>query len=120
MPWPTATNLPFQPVAGSQTSTLMSESLVGVSVACTRQNAGMSLYDPAPTPGGAPGEAGCWKAPAGTSVAEVTLPSSLRLARLAQSLAEAGMASVRAATAPPSAKSDLVFILLPLRARLSA
>ena len=39
-PLPTAWNLPFQPAAGSQTSILMSESLVGVSVAATRQNAG--------------------------------------------------------------------------------
>jgi hypothetical protein len=36
-PLPTAWNLPFQPVAGSHTSILMSESLVGVSVAATRQ-----------------------------------------------------------------------------------
>jgi hypothetical protein len=49
-PLPTAWNLPFHAVsaaaapsargAGSQTSILMSESLVGVSVAATRQNAG--------------------------------------------------------------------------------
>ena len=39
-PLPTAWNLPFQSAAGSQTSTLMSESLVGLSVAATRQNSG--------------------------------------------------------------------------------
>ena len=41
-PLPTARNLPFQPDAGSQTSILMSESAVGLSVAATRQNAGRS------------------------------------------------------------------------------
>src|ERR1700736_4399989 len=39
MPW----NLPFQPDTGSQTSTLMSESLDGFNVAATRQNAGSAL-----------------------------------------------------------------------------
>src|SRR5712691_10752933 len=42
-PLPTACNLPFQPEAGSQTSILMSESLVGFRVAATRQNAGNAL-----------------------------------------------------------------------------
>src|SRR6266576_4660348 len=42
-PFPTAWNFPFQPDAGIQTSTLMSESLVGLSVAATRQNAGRFL-----------------------------------------------------------------------------
>src|ERR1700722_12623206 len=39
-PLPTAWNLPFHPDAGSHTSILISESLDGVSVAATRQNAG--------------------------------------------------------------------------------
>src|SRR5262245_25903110 len=43
-PLPTASYLPFQPVMGSQTSTLISESLVGASVAITRQNAGKPAY----------------------------------------------------------------------------
>src|SRR5437773_1312296 len=42
-PFPTAWNFPFQPEAGIQTSILMSESLVGLSVAATRQNAGRLL-----------------------------------------------------------------------------
>src|SRR5688572_18025619 len=42
-PLPTAWNLPFQPEAGNQTSILMSESLVGFSVAATRQNAGSAV-----------------------------------------------------------------------------
>ena len=41
-PFPTAWYFPFQPSDGIQTSTLMSESSVGVSVADTRQNAGSS------------------------------------------------------------------------------
>src|SRR5882672_12141314 len=44
-PLPTAWNLPFHVVlSGSQTSILMSESLVGVSVAVTRQNDGSMAY----------------------------------------------------------------------------
>ena len=39
-PLPTASYLPFQSVAGSQISALISESLVGVMVVVTRQNAG--------------------------------------------------------------------------------
>src|SRR5213594_2239431 len=39
-PLPTAWNFPFHPDSGSQTSTLMSESLEGASAASTRQNAG--------------------------------------------------------------------------------
>ena len=39
-PLPTAWNLPFHPDEGSHTSILMSESLLGVSVAATRQKAG--------------------------------------------------------------------------------
>jgi hypothetical protein len=44
--------LRFHPDAGSQTSILMSESLVGFNVAATRQNAGRSLK--ATTGGGPP------------------------------------------------------------------
>src|SRR5262245_3700492 len=58
-PLPTASNLPFQPDAGSQISTLMSESLVGISVAVTRQNAGRVAYGLAPPP-----RPGCTNAPA--------------------------------------------------------
>ncbi len=41
-PLPGTTNLPFQAAAGIQSSILMSESLDGLSVAATRQNAGRS------------------------------------------------------------------------------
>src|ERR1700722_4670592 len=39
-PLPTARNLPFHPVTGSHTSIPISESLVGLSVAATRQKGG--------------------------------------------------------------------------------
>ncbi len=58
-PLPIPTNLPFQPAAGSQTSTLMSESGEGVRVASTLQKAGKVLNPAAATPGGGPkGDAG--------------------------------------------------------------
>src|SRR5229473_1208908 len=43
-PLPTPWNLPFQPLAGSHTSTLISESDVGLMVAATRQKSASSLY----------------------------------------------------------------------------
>src|ERR1700720_803416 len=43
-PFPTARYLPFQPEPGSHTSTLMSESGVGWSVAATRQYAGAPTF----------------------------------------------------------------------------
>src|SRR5215467_5841261 len=42
-PLPTPLNLPFQSCAGSQISSLISESDVGASVAVTRQKAGVDL-----------------------------------------------------------------------------
>src|SRR5687768_5171430 len=106
MPLPTPTNLPFQPFAGSQTSTLMSESLVGVSVACTRQNSGRLPYAPAPTPGGAPGLAGCRNAPGATTSAAVTLPpGSAICASAPHSAAAAGAAHpISAVPAAPLSK----------------
>src|SRR5215471_19326465 len=47
-PLPLASRFPFQPDAGSQTSILISESLVGFRVAATRQNAGKSEAGAAP------------------------------------------------------------------------
>src|SRR5512146_2156238 len=43
-PLPTACSLPFQPASGSQTSILISESLLGLASATTRQKAGRLLY----------------------------------------------------------------------------
>src|SRR5258708_38322278 len=71
-PFPTARNLPFQSVAGSHTSILMSESLDGASVAATRQNGGRSAYARALPPAApAPGAAGGTKPPAATNAAAV-------------------------------------------------
>ena len=44
-PFPTASNFPFQPEAGIQTSILISESLDGLSVAAIRQYGGKSLFE---------------------------------------------------------------------------
>src|SRR6185295_3356452 len=76
-PLPTAWNFPFQPDAGSHTSILMSESLVGVNVAATRQNAGSAAIGPPPArpPPAAPRPAGGVKAPAGTACAIVIVAS---------------------------------------------
>src|SRR5688500_5275777 len=84
-PLPTAWNLPFQPDAGSQTSILMSDSGVGVSVAATRQNAGRSLNCAAP-----PRPPGAVNAPAATDCADVMVaPDSFIDDRLSQVAANA-------------------------------
>src|SRR5207249_11512089 len=72
-PLPTARNLPFQSVAGSHTSILMSESLDGASVATTRQNGGRSAYARALPPPAAPAPAvtGWAKPPAAINAAVV-------------------------------------------------
>src|SRR5215831_3351615 len=49
-PFPTDSSFPFQPVSGIHTSILISESLVGLTVAATRQNAGRFLKASAPRP----------------------------------------------------------------------
>src|SRR5882724_10785251 len=102
-PLPTAWNLPFQPDAGNQTSILMSESLVGFSVAATRQNAGSAEKSPA-----SPCASGV-NAPACTDAAIVTVPwGSAIFARSlhvpAAAAAGAGMAgnASASATRPPA------------------
>ncbi len=70
-PLPTAWNFPFQAIVGSHTSILMSESLDGLSVAATRQNAGRSLAGWAAPPR----PAGGVKPPAGTASARVMVAS---------------------------------------------
>ena len=83
-PLPTASSLPFQPAAGSQTSILMSESDDGRSVAATRQCSGRSLAAPPP---------------AGTTCAAVIDASGkASVASESQEAASAGMA--------PSASAD--------------
>lgn len=87
-PLPTASNLPFQLVAGSQTSILMSESGDGVRVAVTRQKAGRVVKGLGPRPG-----AGGVKAPAATVWAAVmVVVGSLRLVSVVQSTARRGSA----------------------------
>src|SRR5215216_657492 len=93
-PLPTPWNLPFHAaLSGSHTSILISESLDGVRVACTRQKALSAAYGfawlprpapparapprPAPRPAAPsrPGAAGGVNAPAATICAEVTRAS---------------------------------------------
>ncbi len=71
-PLPTARSLPFHPVVGSQTSILIFESVDGVNVAATLQNAGKSVKALA---GGAgcPAMVGMVKVPGATVSASVTL-----------------------------------------------
>src|ERR1700677_421247 len=85
-PFPTDSSLPFQLDAGIQTSTLMSESLVGFRVAATRQIAGKFPKFGAGNPGNvgtAPvGKVSC---PAPTACANVTVACGrARLARVSQ------------------------------------
>src|SRR5262245_16758274 len=97
-PLPTAWNFPFQLLVGSHTSILMSESLVGLIVAATRQNSVSSLYGfaPRPPPCRSPGGVKC---PAGTSCAAVTVVSfSASVARLSQEAADADVAGRNART----------------------
>ena len=94
-PFPTAWSFPFQPSAGIHTSTLMSESLEGVSVAITRQKAGSASYCRAcPADSERPGGIGGTKAPAATASAPVTVPwGSASEARLSQDTAGAAGAA---------------------------
>jgi hypothetical protein len=62
--------LSFQPEAGSQTSNLISESLVGFATPSTRQKAGMSTAG-----AGCPGPDGGLNVPAATDVADVIVAS---------------------------------------------
>src|SRR6186997_31830 len=90
-PLPTAWNLPFQPFTGNQTSTLISESLLGLRVTATRQKSGRSLYGFAPRPVVCPGGENC---PAGTTLDIVTVVSgNLRDARLSHDDPNAGTAN---------------------------
>src|SRR5205814_541809 len=92
-PFPLASNFPFHPEAGSHSSIFISESLVGLSVAATRQNAGSSLNAafgslPRPRP-----VAGAENAPAATGCAKVIVVSgSAKEARLSHEAANADTA----------------------------
>src|SRR6185295_3736896 len=93
-PLPTMRNLPFQPLAGSHTSILMSESAVGLSVAATRQNAGRSANGlPPPRPPG-------WEnAPAATASAAVIVACGNATDERLSQLAAAAGAGLTAHTA---------------------
>ena len=67
-PLPTAWNLPFQPANGIHTSILMSESVDGLIVAATRQNAGRGVNVVT-----GPAALGGLNAPAPTRCAAVTV-----------------------------------------------
>src|SRR6266850_2745718 len=94
-PFPLASNLPFQPEAGSQTSILISESVDGRNVAATRQNSGRSRSTAAGPPAPRP-PAGGVKAPAAMVCASViVLSGNFRPARLSHDAARAGEAQKR-------------------------
>src|ERR1700683_1757824 len=98
-PFPTPWKFWFQPVAGSQTSTLISESLVGLMVAATRQNSGRSAKGFAPSRLACP-SLGAENWPAGTTRAMVMVVSgNASDARLSHEAANAGTAA-RQASAP--------------------
>src|SRR5580704_10190244 len=88
-PLPCPWNLPFQPLAGSQTSILISESEVGVESTAILQNAGRDLKNAAAAAAcaGFPG-VGMVSAPAATDCAEVIFAWGMpTLARASQELA---------------------------------
>jgi hypothetical protein len=98
----------FQPELGSQTSILISESLDGVKVACTRQNAGKPLKSAIFTRNG-PGAAGGMKAPAPTLSADVIVTwGRLRRERFSHVDPPVGAASSEAAGISSDIISDLV------------
>src|SRR5262245_58266838 len=75
-PLPTARNLPFQFFVGSQSSTLMFESGVGLSTIVTLQCSGIGSGGGAFAGGGRPPPGGGVKMPSATVVAAVTLARS--------------------------------------------
>src|SRR5687768_7705344 len=103
-PLPTVRNLPFQ-FAGSHSSILMSDSLVGASVAATRQNAGRSAIGAPPRPP----RPGAVNVPAATGCAIVMVTlGSFADDRLSHVAAAAG-----AAVAPiaPMMNAKVLFVI---------
>src|SRR6476469_671347 len=117
-PFPVPSNFPFQLDAGSQTSNLISESLVGRDVALTRQNAGRVLKStggPMGTPGGST------KVPAGTICAWVIVVSgNLRFARLEHSCAVKAAVAVRKRADTNHTRTDQKLMFPPRRTEASA
>src|SRR5687767_13488243 len=93
-PLPTPRNLPFQPSLGIQTSILMSESRVGVSVAATRQKAGSFAAAGGTLPLAVGGEN--WPAPTTTACVTATF-DSFSAARLSHVAAVTGDGPARIA-----------------------
>src|SRR6188472_3155596 len=90
-PLPVPRNLPFQ-AAGIQSSTLMSDSAVGLIVAATRQKAGTSV---SVVP------AGVTKLPAGTSSAFVNVVSATAVPAISAQLTTRGWTVEGASSEPP-------------------
>src|ERR1700720_4762657 len=102
MPWnpppPVPRNLPFHPLSGSQTSILMLESEVGVSVAMTRQKAGRPVI----VLGGL--EPGTTNTPVVLSAAELIVVSgSCKDWRLVHGVAIAGVLAIATQAPKPIA-----------------
>src|SRR6188508_3238882 len=97
---PDAWNLPFQPVLGSQTSTWMFESFVGLRVATTRQNEGSdaNAFPPRPPrPCAGWAASGGVKAPAAiTSARTIAVSGSFTAASSSQLAAAGNGTAVRA------------------------
>src|SRR5262249_746168 len=110
-PLPTASNFLFQLDAGNHTSILISESVVGLTVAATWQNAGKSPNCAPPRPPPArpppPGE----NAPAATDCAIVMVVSgSFRPARLSHGAADRGTTVSNTTNNTPDDKRTLLMI----------
>ena len=114
-PVPIALNLPFQPSTGSHTSILILESLVGFTVAATRQNGGRSAYGIA----GPRAVAGGVKPPAGTDWASVIVvsgsASDARLSHVAAAID--GDADARTASTNGGSTNGCNFMVHPIRSR---
>src|SRR5690348_719505 len=104
-PLPTPLYLPFQLVSGSQTSNLMSLSLVGRMLPATRQKSGRPVIARV-LPGGV-------KLPPVTGWAKViTVCGSARLARLAQSVAASAGALTAVVPSSKAAELNVVTALM--------
>src|SRR6476469_2564159 len=93
-PLPTCWNLPFQPLSGSHSSLLISESEDGVSVSWTRQKAGSPVMAFGAS---APGDAGGVNWPPVTAVAALTFAfvNFIDAARVSQVSAPARLGSAK-------------------------
>src|SRR5579871_3381986 len=106
---PTPSNSPFQPVAGNHNSILMSESLLGLNVAVTRQNAGRLLSAAAAA---SPPPAGL-NAPAATDWADVIV------AFFSETEAKPSHDAAAAATRPNTTIASRTYALLNMDRLLS-